>query len=173
MQTIRTVPLPGESRIVNLFTSPELADAFAITLPPDTSSDINTLAHQVLARPPRWFRWLLACRDLMVRPFGIQTSTQMRAKLVADGTPHIDFFPVLAVEDNEVIVGTNDSHLDFRVAVLVRRRHETQTNQKEVVLASVVHCHNRTGKLYITLIAPFHRLVVRSMLKRAAARGWR
>jgi hypothetical protein len=44
---------------------------------------------------------------------------------------------------------------------------------KEVVLASVVHCHNRTGKLYITLIAPFHRLVVRAMLKRAAARGWR
>ncbi|NYY80635.1 hypothetical protein DMH27_17780 [Raoultella planticola] len=42
-----------------------------------------------------------------------------------------------------------------------------------MVLASVVRCHNRTGKLYITLIAPFHRLVVRAMLKRAAARGWR
>jgi hypothetical protein len=173
LQTIRTVPLPDESRIVNLFPSPELADAFAITLPPDAPADINTLAHQVLARPPRWFRWLLTCRDLMVRPFGIQSSAQMRAKLVAEGTPHIDFFPVLAVEANELIVGANDSHLDFRIAVVHRQRRETPTNQKEVVLASVVRCHNRTGKLYITLIAPFHRLVVRAMLKRAAARGWR
>ena len=173
MSTIRTVPLPGESRIVNLFPSSELADAFAVTLPPDAPADIKTLAHQVLARPPRWFRWLLACRDLMVRPFGIQSSAQMRAKLVADGTPHIDFFPVLAVEANEIIVGANDSHLDFRIAVLVRQRREAQANEQEVVLASVVHCHNRTGKLYITLIAPFHRLVVRTMLKRATARGWR
>lgn len=83
------------------------------------------------------------------------------------------FFPVLAVEANELIVGANDSHLDFRIAVVHRQRRETPTNQKEVVLASVVRCHNRTGKLYITLIAPFHRLVVRAMLKRAAARGWR
>ncbi|WP_434636885.1 DUF2867 domain-containing protein [Klebsiella sp. I138] len=171
LQTIRIVPLPGESRIVNLFSSPELADAFAITLPSDAPSDINILAHQVLARPPRWFRWLLACRDLMVKPFGIQSSAQMRAKLVADGIPHIDFFPVLAVETNELIVGANDSHLDFRIAILTRHRGETQ--EKEVVLASVVHCHNRTGKLYIMLIAPFHRLVVRAMLKRAAARSWR
>ena len=109
----------------------------------------------------------------MVRPFGIQSSAQIRAKLIADGTPHIDFFPVLAVEANELIVGANDSHLDFRIAVLVRQHHEAQANEQEVVLASVVHCHNRTGKLYITLIAPFHRLVVRAMLKRATARGWR
>ncbi len=66
----------------------------------------------------------------MVRPFGIQSSAQMRAKLVAEGTPHIDFFPVLAVEANELIVGANDSHLDFRIAVVHRQRRETPTNQK-------------------------------------------
>lgn len=170
MQTVRTVPLPGDSRIVNLFTAPELADAFAITLPPDAPSDINILAHQLLERPPRWFRWLLACRDIMVKPFGILSSTQMRTVLVADGTPHIDFFPVIAVENNELIIGANDRHLDFRISVL--QRHGGEVDEREVVLASVVHCHNRIGKLYITLIAPFHRLVVRTMLKRAAARGW-
>jgi hypothetical protein len=50
----------------------------------------------------------------------------MRAKLVAEGTPHIDFFPVLAVEANELIVGANDSHLDFRlpwcIVSVARRR---------------------------------------------------
>ncbi|NYY80005.1 hypothetical protein DMH17_15315 [Raoultella planticola] len=46
------------------------------------------------------------------------------------GTPHIDFFPVLAVEANRLIVGANDSHLDFRIAVVHRQRRETPTNQK-------------------------------------------
>lgn len=39
--------------------------------------------------------------------------------------------------------------------------------------AGAVYRHNRFGRLYIVVIAPFHRLVVRSALARAAARGWR
>jgi hypothetical protein len=35
-----------------------------------------------------------------------------------------------------------------------------------------VHCHNRLGRIYITLIAPFHRLVVEASLRRAARLGW-
>jgi len=35
-----------------------------------------------------------------------------------------------------------------------------------------VHCHNRLGRLYILVIAPFHRLVVQASLRRAAQIGW-
>jgi hypothetical protein len=35
-----------------------------------------------------------------------------------------------------------------------------------------VHCHNRLGRFYIFVIAPFHRLVVKASLRRAAALGW-
>ena len=37
-----------------------------------------------------------------------------------------------------------------------------------LVATTVVHCHNRLGHAYLTAIRPFHRLVVRSNLRRAA-----
>jgi hypothetical protein len=42
----------------------------------------------------------------------------------------------------------------------------------EAVLTTVVHCHNLLGRVYLGVISPFHRLVVRSNLARAARRGW-
>jgi hypothetical protein len=42
----------------------------------------------------------------------------------------------------------------------------------QVIATTVVHCHNLLGRLYILAIAPFHRLVVRSALQRAARTGW-
>ncbi|MBB3306972.1 MULTISPECIES: DUF2867 domain-containing protein [unclassified Enterobacter] len=171
MQTIRAVTLPSESRIAGLFTSPELADAFAITLPSDAPSGVESLARILLETPPLWFRMLLGCRDAFVKPFGIQTSSQLRKKLIDSAAAHIDFFPVISVEPHELVIGENDTHLDFRTSVLVRKCRES--NKQEVVVTSVVRCHNTLGKGYILLIAPFHRMVVRSMLKRAARKGWR
>ena len=40
-------------------------------------------------------------------------------------------------------------------------------------MTTAVHCHNLFGRVYLFVISPFHRLVVRSALARAAARGWR
>lgn len=171
MHHIRSVALPEESLIVRLYPSPGLADAYAISLPPDAPLDIETLARLLLEKPPYWFRGMLACRDAMVKPFGIQTSVQLRKKLMASGMAHIDFFPLLSVEGNELIIGENDSHLDFRASVLVRNRQAD--DKREVVMTTVVHCHNLTGRLYIRFIAPFHRRVVCSMLSRAADKNWR
>jgi hypothetical protein len=35
-----------------------------------------------------------------------------------------------------------------------------------------VHCHNLLGRAYLFVIAPFHRLVVKASLRRAAHIGW-
>jgi hypothetical protein len=35
-----------------------------------------------------------------------------------------------------------------------------------------VQCHNLLGRVYLLVIAPFHRMVVRSTLHRAARAGW-
>jgi hypothetical protein len=38
--------------------------------------------------------------------------------------------------------------------------------------ATVVPCHNLLGRAYIFVIAPFHRMVVKASLRRAAMLGW-
>jgi len=39
-------------------------------------------------------------------------------------------------------------------------------------VSTVVHCHNLLGRTYLRVIAPFHRLVVKASLDRAARVGW-
>jgi hypothetical protein len=62
-------------------------------------------------------------------------------------------------------MGENDRHLDFRVAVLVRTDAQ---GGRELIVVTVVHCHNRLGRTYLAVIAPFHRTILRANLERTA-----
>lgn len=168
---VRAVPLPRESELAGLFNGAHLADAFAITLSAGAPLDIDLLARAFLGDPSPWFRALLACRDALVTPFGVKTSARLRSELRARSAPHIDFFPIISREGHELVIGEDDRHLDFRTSVLLRGA--AVDGKHEVVATTVVRCHNSFGHLYLFLIAPFHRLVVRSNLARAAAKGWR
>lgn len=168
---VRAVALPAESDIAHLFRDAHLADAFAITLPAGAPQDTELLARAVFGNPAPWFRALLACRDAIVAPFGIKTAAKIRRELGGDGSAtHIDFFPIVARHCNELILGENDRHLDFRASVL--QRATAGGAGRELVATTAVHCHNPFGRVYLFVITPFHRLVVRSFLARAAARGW-
>jgi hypothetical protein len=169
MRRPRAVPLPAGSRIANLFAGADLADAYAIQLPSTSTDDIETLVRFILCSPTSWFRALLRLRDMLVAGFGIKTSRQLRDAPVDNAAPRIFIFRVYAAYVDEMILGEDDKHLDFRASV---RLHGKSALAKEIVLTTVVHCHNLLGRCYIAMIRPFHRLVVRSMLRRAAVRGW-
>jgi hypothetical protein len=160
----RAVALPMESGTAGLFPGANLADAFAIRLPDGSSRDAAALARFMFAEPAPWFHALLGVRDLLVAGFGIKTSKQLRAAAPAEGTDRIFIFRVHAVSACEAIVGEQDKHLDFRASVLVR--------SDDLIVTTVVHCHNLLGRAYLALIAPFHRLIVKANLQRAARRGW-
>jgi hypothetical protein len=164
------VGLPPQSVIAGLYKGADLADAFAITLPKPATADIDQLTRAVLCNPSWWFRALLACRDALVGPLGVKTSSQQRAQLADAAAPHIDFFPVVSRTEDEIVIGADDRHLDFRTSVLI---HRNATGERcQLIVTTVVHSHNALGHLYLLMIAPFHRLVVRANLQRAAAIGW-
>nr|WP_254787295.1 DUF2867 domain-containing protein [Variovorax sp. OV700] len=84
----------------------------------------------------------------------------------AVGAPRIGIFRIYETHVDEIVLGEDDRHLDFRVSVMRSSAGDSLT------AVTVVHCHNLFGRNYIRLIAPFHRLVVRSALERAARAGW-
>ena len=61
-----------------------------------------------------------------------------------------------------LVAGLNDSHLDFRLVVDVAGAAGSQS----VTATTLVLTHNLLGRVYLALIMPFHRLIVRSMLRR-------
>jgi hypothetical protein len=149
---------PAISVISDWYPGASLADSFAVALPPQAPADIDTLATLLFADPPLWFTILLAIRDRVVTLFGVKASHALAA---AD---HIAFFPVLSRSRDEITIGVDDSHLDFRGSVLLRRP------ERLLVLTTAVRCHNLLGRAYLAVILPFHILVAKSLLRRLRRR---
>lgn len=63
-----------------------------------------------------------------------------------------------------------DKHLDFRVSVLCSAG-TTPRVCRQLTVSTVVHCHNLLRRSYINVVAPFHRLVIKASLRRAAQIG--
>jgi hypothetical protein len=159
----RTEP-PAGSLIAGWYTRAYLIDSYAVGVPSRPGESMRSLATKALGDPPAWFRVLLRLRDAMVCPFGVKTSGQLRE--VQTNGIQVDFFPVLDEEENEIVLGEDDKHLDFRLSLL---RHFSN-GRMEVIVTTVVHVHNRLGRTYISLITPFHHLVVRRSLLRLVRR---
>lgn len=157
------VPVPSDSVLAPLYVGADLLDAFAIHLPADASDDLEVLARTAFERPAWWIRALIRLRDAVMSTVGVKSSGAIGAAAAARGSV-IGFFPLLSKSAREMVVGEDDRHLDFRAAILQRT---DAAGGRELVVVTVVHCHNRLGRTYLAVIAPFHRTILRANLERA------
>ena len=160
-QVRRTTP-PSESVVASWYENASLLDSYSIDLPASEQSSMRELSARTLVNPPAWQKALIALRDAMVTPFGIKTSGTVRTS--PDSRERVDFFPVHWESKDEIVLGADDRHLDFRLSLL--RRHSSKGPL--LIATTVVHTHNALGVAYLNTIRPFHHLVVRTNLSRCA-----
>ncbi|MFI1394975.1 DUF2867 domain-containing protein [Streptomyces sp. NPDC020681] len=67
-------------------------------------------------------------------------------------------FQVRAVSDDELLLGEDAGHLDFRGSVLL--------TDADVTLTTVVRFHNWRGRLYFAVVRHFHPFMTRMILRR-------
>jgi hypothetical protein len=140
-------------------TGAQFCDAFSVTID-DATLDARRAAERIFARQPRWVTMLMAARDRIVTPFGLKTE-----KIARSASNKVGFFPVLSETPERLVAGLDDKHLDFRVVIDV-----AGTTQRRVTVTTIVLTHNRLGRLYLAIITPFHRVIVRALLRQIAAR---
>ncbi|KAM0254573.1 hypothetical protein ACHAQJ_006681 [Trichoderma viride] len=174
---IRTVPFPSESKLRSLYKSAYFIDAFAVTLPAQRSGQYNpeALARAFLCEPPAWFSLLMWIRDRVMSIFGVKSSTEIQAAAEKKGIDTIAVFPIISRSENEIILGENDSHLNFQISILIRENQlnaadngDNNRNDKEMVAMTVVHCHGFFGQAYIMIIKAFHTIIIKYNLARVA-----
>lgn len=102
---------------------------------------------------PFWARALLRLRNILVAPLGLSGAVPEGAK--------IGPFPIDERNGREIILGFDDSHLNFRISVLA--------DGTTAYCATWVHTHNWLGRIYLAAIMPFHVLILRN----AVGRIWR
>jgi hypothetical protein len=163
---VRRADLPSESRLSSSFGKADFADAFSVDLPDAASRDAEALARRIFAHPAGWVANLLKVRDILVHPLGLKRTIDLQA----NGGDRISIFRVFERQDREIILGEDDTHLDFRVSVLVQPG--SQGRPDRLTVTTLVFYNRLLWRAYIALIAPFHRRVVRISLARAAKFGW-
>lgn len=167
---VKRTQLASESQLHGIYKPGDFLDCYSVAISPTDRPLIEILQYMLIAMPA-WVRTLMRIRDNVVRVFGIKTTQDLPQdnsfrKSLAVGD-HVSFMRVRSISDSEIILGEDDSHLDFRAAL----RREPGTDGV-VSFATLVHRHNVTGHLYLGLIKPFHILIVKSRLA-AAARHFR
>jgi len=136
------------------------ADSYSVRLDRNDFVPME-VASELMGRAPRWVAALLKIRNVIVGFFGLKS-----AELELTGQDRIGCFPVLAHDDRHVLLGFNDKHLDFRIIVAVEPEG---SGHQHVSLTTLVQRHNLFGRIYILFITPFHRLIIKTFLKRFAA----
>lgn len=170
----RIVPttLPPGSIIAGAYvTSTDYADAYSIELPNGVSTHPETLARFIFGLRSPLTSFLLRLRDALVGGLGLKTAKRALCLAAENKAERINIFRIYSAGQTEILLGEDDTHLDFRVSVLCSAP-QARHGQHRLTLSTVVHCHNRFGRAYIRVIAPFHRMIVQSSLRRAARVGW-
>jgi hypothetical protein len=77
----------------------------------------------------------------------------------------IGIFPVVSQTPDRLIAGFNDHHLDFRLVIDVTGPGDL----RQVTATTLVKTHNWLGRIYLSIILPFHRLIVPALLRQIVA----
>ncbi len=111
---------------------------------------------------------LFTLRNKMVSIFGLKTSNDSynRQEILTnfnfEPNERIGLFKVFNKTENELVVGENDKHLDFRISLL---KVSNDVKKKKIIITTTVNYNNWFGKLYFLPVKPFHKLIVPVMLK--------
>ncbi len=168
---VHAIPMPSACGLNGIYERVDLSDSYAVTLPPDTVHDPERLAHCIFDHPAPWIASLMKTRDFVMARFGLKTADGLLKESGPVSAQRIGIFKVYFRSADEIVLGEDDRHLDFRLSILLQL--SAQPGQgSTLILSTVVHCHNRLGHVYLAVIAPFHRLISRAVLRRAASRGW-
>ena len=163
---VEKLKLATGSVLHTFFNDGDFLDCYSVQID-RADAPIGEIAQRIFIGLPRWINVLLAVRDFGVTPFGLKTTAKLPKSLdfrpSIDVGDHINFLCVRSISQNEIILGEDDLHLDFKISV-----YRDSEASGYISLATWVRTHNRFGKIYLGTIAPFHALIVNARLTNLA-----
>ena len=164
LKQVSKIAMPSESRLAPGLAGSAFHDAFEARLDDLTLTAVE-IAAASLRSTPRWVEALLTVRNAMAKPFGVTPVTPLgRLEPATSGAwragDRFGMFNVMCIDDDELVLGIDDAHLDVRISVLRRRARSTY------VIASLVHTHNAVGTVYMWPVGLVHPLIVNVLMAR-------
>jgi len=163
--------LPGGSRLSPRQTEAYYRESYEAPLRrPDLK--MHEIYVAILGHLPWWARALIVVRNHVVSFFGLHAepaANVWKPEMKDSYTPgdKILRFNLYSLDDNEIVAGRDDKHLDFRVSVM----QLTEDGARKVIVSTLIFTHNLFGRIYLLFVLPFHKFGMRRLLAQAAAVG--
>ena len=138
----------------------QFGDAYQVTIE-GQNLDPAEAARRAVYGAPSWINVLLRLRTVLVKPFGLKPGENPAREKA--GAENIGIFPILDQKPQRLTLGMNDKHLDFRLLVDVS---DLGDGRQSVTASTVVKTHNLLGRIYLSVVKPFHRIIVPAMLSK-------
>ena len=160
---VKTTDIPKACGLTEKWEAATYRDCFTHEMDVDPEDSATSLFQRMMTRPPRWVTFLMTMRNAIVKHLGLKTDSpnehfendQPKKYKAGD---YIGFFKIEEIRPDEIIVSTNDKHLDAYFALLIT------DNRGLVSMISTVRTKEKLGDVYMFFIAPFHRLIVKYLL---------
>ncbi len=113
---------------------------------------------------------MLLIRESIAKKIGLkmapENTQEGRNKMLRDFEGNIgdsiEIFEVIDKNETELMTGQRDKHLDFKLSFI---SYES-AGDKVIELATVVHIHNALGKVYFFFVKPFHRMIMKRIMRK-------
>lgn len=162
MNVVRKTELARDSQLYAYVGDRDFLDCYSVEID-RADVPMEEVAQRIFTGLPCWINSLLAARDFGVGFLGLKTTSGLprndTIRPSVEVGESINFFRVRSIGEHEIILGEDDRHLDFKIAV-----HRDREKPNRISLATWVHTHNPLGDAYLRTISAFHVLIVNARL---------
>ncbi|PKF75713.1 DUF2867 domain-containing protein [Chryseobacterium sp. PMSZPI] len=167
---IKKVEFPQESILSQGKNNFDYIDSFEGELANNPQRfSIEEVGKAFFTSGPKWGKEMFAFRNKVVGLLGLKTGaevekTQNIENFKCEVGDRVGLFKVFDKTCNEIILGEDDKHLDFRISLMIDQKQDLK-DLNSLTISTTVKFHNWLGILYFLPVRPFHKLIVPAMLK--------
>ncbi|WP_445506151.1 DUF2867 domain-containing protein [Niallia sp. 03190] len=160
--SIKEVSVPKNSLASQAFSNIHYSDAYKALLPNKADYEVDSLTRLFFTSVPSWVSHLMKVRDKIVRLIGLKTSNRFEVQnMTFEQGSNTGIFHVKNRSSNEILLGEDDRHLNFRMSILLNEGN----GSTYVTVSTIVYMNNWLGRLYFFMISKIHKFLVPVLLK--------
>ena len=112
---------------------------------------------------PKWVSVLFEIRNKIVKLLGLKANLANLEKMNPPFKKGDKFgsFYLYEIDDSESLLGEDDFHLNFRMSLKIDK-------SQILHITTAIEFNNIFGKIYLAIIKPFHKLIVKRFIKKMA-----
>jgi len=161
---VKRAAIPADS-LINRFLPVHYNDTYQCDFVSDKCLTPDDVQVAFWTMQPKVVDLLFKLREILVKPFGLESGKGQDMEgfincIRTGGVYKTTNIPVKS--ENETVLCRDDAHLQFFLSVKVDR---FENSNQRITATTLVNFKKAFGRIYFTLIYPFHHIIVPVMLK--------